>query len=79
MLKYGFSTLALKLLASSLFALEPSRGLTFQQVARSRQAFSPSEDLVCHYQTEALLGLYTPIAEGQGVATCQDQPIPGGT
>ncbi|GBP14304.1 hypothetical protein EVAR_73701_1 [Eumeta japonica] len=32
-----------------------------------------SEDSVRHYQTEALLGLYNPKAERQGVAHHQDQ------
>ncbi|GBP15496.1 hypothetical protein EVAR_72091_1 [Eumeta japonica] len=32
---------------------------------------------VRHYQTEALLGLYTPKAERQGIAPHQDQTCPG--
>ncbi|GBO99656.1 hypothetical protein EVAR_72670_1 [Eumeta japonica] len=37
-----------------------------------------SEDSVRHYQTVALLGLYIPIAERQGVAPHQDQNLPPG-
>ncbi|GBP12101.1 hypothetical protein EVAR_101516_1, partial [Eumeta japonica] len=37
-----------------------------------------SEDSVRHYQAEAFLGLYTPIAERQGVAPHQDKTCPRG-
>ncbi|GBP00833.1 hypothetical protein EVAR_73749_1 [Eumeta japonica] len=57
--------------------LENSLLLSKSNPIAQPQAFSPPEDSVRHYQTEALLCLYTPIAERQGVATHQDQTCPG--
>ncbi|GBP11424.1 hypothetical protein EVAR_70106_1, partial [Eumeta japonica] len=59
------------------YRFKPRIGLEKQSYSISITLLA-SEDSVRHYQTEALLGLYTPIAERRGVAPDQDQTCPRG-
>ncbi|GBP02109.1 hypothetical protein EVAR_65485_1 [Eumeta japonica] len=59
------------------YRFNPRVGLEKQSYSTAIGLLS-SEDLAANYQSEALLGLYTPKAERQGVAPHQDQTCPRG-
>ncbi|GBO99850.1 hypothetical protein EVAR_72083_1 [Eumeta japonica] len=69
-----------KLTSPHTTMLQPNRHLNhgWQSFSLGITLGYQPHDSVRHYQTEALLGLYTPIAERQGVALTKTKPAPGG-